>query len=56
MFDGVLEIDLPGGERITAELKTGIPYFRELGVEHNVVNGNDFEFAFVEVEFLDSAK
>ncbi|PHQ69409.1 MAG: cupin [Sneathiella sp.] len=52
MFDGILEIDLPGGERVTAELKTGIPYFRELGIEHNVTNGNDFEAVFVEVEFL----
>ncbi|MCR9212786.1 MAG: cupin domain-containing protein [Proteobacteria bacterium] len=52
MGDGILEIDLPDGERVTAELKTGVPYFRELGVEHNVINGNDFEFAFVEIEFL----
>lgn len=56
MFDGVLEIDLPGGERTRAELRRGIPYFRELGVEHDVINGNDFECAFVEIEFLDSAK
>lgn len=52
MGDGILEIELPDGERVTAELKTGIPYFRELGVEHNVINGNDYEFAFVEIEFL----
>lgn len=52
LFDGILEIDLPDGERITAELKHGEPYFRELGVEHDVINGNDFECAFVEIEFL----
>ncbi len=52
LFDGVLEIDLPGGEHMTAELKHGVPYFRETGVEHDVVNGNDFECAFVEIEFL----
>jgi beta-alanine degradation protein BauB len=31
-------------------LRAGIPYFRKAGVEHNVVNANDFEFVFVEVE------
>ena len=50
MFDGVLEIDLPGGEALTAELKTGVPYWREIGVEHDVKSGNDFECAFIEVE------
>ncbi len=52
-FDGVLEIDMPDGQRVTAPMKTGIPYFREAGVEHDVINGNDFECAFVEIEFLD---
>ena len=33
-----------------AELKIGIPYTREAGVEHNVINANDYEFVFVEVE------
>ena len=27
--------------------------FRKAGVEHDVINGNDFECAFIEVEFLD---
>ncbi|MGB5707362.1 MAG: cupin domain-containing protein [Arenicellales bacterium] len=34
-----------------AELTVGKPYFRELGVEHNVVNDNEHEFVFVETEF-----
>ena len=46
------EIDLPDGTRTKAEMKNGVPYFRETGVEHNVKNGNDFECAFIEVEFL----
>lgn len=53
MFDGILEIDLGGGERMTAELRNGVPYYRDAGVEHDVINGNDFECAFIEVEFLD---
>lgn len=54
--DGVLEIADTSGKITRSELKTGIPYFRDLGVEHDVRNGNDYPFAFMEVEFLDSAK
>lgn len=35
---------------VTAELKQGQSYFRPTGVEHNVVNDNDFEFYFIEIE------
>ncbi|MCF3593195.1 cupin domain-containing protein [Rhodobacteraceae bacterium LMO-12] len=52
-FDGALEIDLPDSKHMTAELKTGVPYFRELGVEHDVISGNDFPCAFIEIELLD---
>ncbi len=52
LFDGKLEIDLSRGQRTTADLKTGVPYFRETGVEHDVINGNDFECAFIEVKIL----
>jgi quercetin dioxygenase-like cupin family protein len=34
----------------SADLVTGEPYTRLAGVEHDVVNDNDFEFIFVEVE------
>jgi hypothetical protein len=27
-----------------------VPYFRSAGVEHDVINANGFEFAFIEVE------
>ena len=52
MFDGVLEIDTGEQQLTRAELKRGVPYFRNAGVEHDVINGNDFECAFVEIEFL----
>ena len=29
----------------------GRSYYRPIGVEHNVINANDYEFVFVEVEF-----
>ncbi len=51
--DGILEITDKDGNVTKATLKTGVPYFRDLGVEHDVANGNDFEFAFVELEFLE---
>ena len=52
LFDGILEIDHPDGTRTTAELQNGIPYFRNLGVRHDVINGNDFECVFVEIEVI----
>ena len=33
-----------------SSLVTGVSYGRDRGVEHNVINPNDFEFVFVEVE------
>ena len=46
---GTLFLEEPGGNR-EAQLKTGVPYFRNEGVEHNVVNANAFEFVFLEIE------
>lgn len=55
-FDGVLEIDLGNGQRTQAHMQTGIPYYREMGVEHDVINANDFACAFVEVELIEARK
>lgn len=48
-MDGNLLLETDGGESLS-ELKSGLSYFRGKGVEHNVVNANDFEFSFVEIE------
>lgn len=48
-MDGKLLLESTEGENI-AELKEGESYFRSVGVEHNVVNVNEFEFYFVEIE------
>jgi quercetin dioxygenase-like cupin family protein len=53
-FDGTLEIDLGNGQRTTAELQNGVPYFREIGVAHDVINANHFECSFIEVELLEA--
>lgn len=50
MTTGKLLLEEPGGVSRTADLISGRPYAREEGVEHNVVNANDFEFVFIEIE------
>ena len=47
---GKLLID-DGKEQRHAELTAGKSYYRPVGVEHNVINANEHEFAFVEIEF-----
>lgn len=46
---GKLTAETPGGNTET-ELRFGQAYARPVGVEHNIVNSGDQEFAFVEVE------
>ena len=43
-------LELEGKENLV-HLTSGISYFRKAGVEHDVVNVNDYEFAFLEIEF-----
>jgi beta-alanine degradation protein BauB len=50
LLDGVLRIVGPDGSSTDAQLTHGVPYYRDVGVEHDVINANDFEFAFIEVE------
>lgn len=49
LLNGRLRLVEPEGTR-EVELKAGVSYTRKAGVEHDVINANDFEFAFVEVE------
>lgn len=49
LMDGKLKLVTKDGES-HAEMKKGVPYFRPVGVEHDVVNANDGEYAFIEVE------
>lgn len=39
-----------GKETVPANLVTGLSYNRQVGVEHDVINNNAFEFVFIEVE------
>jgi quercetin dioxygenase-like cupin family protein len=49
LLTGRLRIE-EGGKASEAALTAGEPYFREAGVEHDVINTNPFDFAFVEIE------
>ena len=46
---GTLRLENPDGP-VDAELELGVPYFREKGVEHDVINASGGEFAFIETE------
>jgi beta-alanine degradation protein BauB len=50
MTTGKLKL-FDGKQNSFAELASGRSYYRPVGVEHNVINANDYEFTFVEVEF-----
>lgn len=51
MTTGALTID-NGSEDVRSELVAGRSYGRGVGVEHDVINDNPFEFVFIEVELL----
>jgi quercetin dioxygenase-like cupin family protein len=46
---GALRIRAADGES-TAQLTAGSPYYRDAGAEHDVINPNAGEFAFIEIE------
>ena len=50
MKTGRLLLD-DGKEHKYAQLTEGKSYYRPVGVEHNVINANEGEFVFVEIEF-----
>jgi len=47
--DGVLLLETPEGLR-EAPLVAGRSYYRDAGVEHNVINGSTHEVVFIEIE------
>jgi beta-alanine degradation protein BauB len=49
MTTGRLRID-NGTSEVIAELVVGQSYFRPALVEHNVINANAYELAFIELE------
>jgi quercetin dioxygenase-like cupin family protein len=55
LYTGRLGIESKDGASV-AELVAGRSYFRKAGVEHDVINVNAFEFAFVEIELKEKAR
>lgn len=49
MTAGTLLLETPEGDR-HAPLVAGQAYFRQAGIEHNVINASDHEVVFVETE------
>lgn len=49
LTSGTLRLEEADGVR-DAALRAGVSYARPAGVAHNVINANDYEFRFVEVE------
>lgn len=55
LTSGVLRLEETTATR-DARLEAGTSYARERGVAHNVINANEFEFRFIEVELVESPK
>lgn len=49
LVTGKLRLVESGGTR-EVDLRAGMSYARPKGVAHNVINANDYEFRFVEIE------
>lgn len=49
LMDGKLRLETKDGPA-EAEMKKGVPYFRAAGVKHDVINANDTDYAFIEIE------
>ena len=49
LMDGRLKLQSPTGTNF-ADMKKGAPYFRKAGVEHDVINASDGDYAFIEIE------
>jgi beta-alanine degradation protein BauB len=49
LMDGRVKLETNAGTSF-AEMKKGVPYFREQGVEHDVINANEGGYAFIEIE------
>lgn len=55
VIGGMVEIEGKDGARTPFEMIPGQSYYREAGVEHDVINGPDGPLAFVEVELKSQA-
>lgn len=56
IVDGELELVGPDGSRSRSRLEQGKSYFRNAGVEHDVINAGGGVMSFVEIELKDTGE
>lgn len=54
LVTGVVRVVEPSGDEREVEMLAGASYARPAGVAHNLINTNEYEFGFVEVELRES--
>ena len=52
MLDGELKIFDKDNNATISKLTKGGAYYRGKGVEHNVINNNNFPYSFIEIELI----
>ena len=52
MLDGELRIADKDNNETISKLTKGGAYYREKGVEHNVLNNNKIPYSFIEIELI----
>ena len=52
MLDGELKIVDKDKNQTISKLSKGGVYYREKGVEHNVLNNNNIPYSFIEIELI----
>ena len=52
MLDGELRIIDKDNNETISKLTKGVAYYREKGVEHNVLNNNYIPYSFIEIELI----
>jgi quercetin dioxygenase-like cupin family protein len=50
LTEGILNAELPSGSTVENKLTVGESYARSAGVYHNIINGNNEPFSFIEIE------
>jgi len=56
VYDGELELVGPDGAKTRARLERGKSYFRNAGIEHDVINAGSNLMVFVEIELKDTGE
>jgi beta-alanine degradation protein BauB len=49
LMDGSIKLETAEGTTVV-QMKAGSPYYRKAGVEHDVINAGETEYAFIEIE------